>query len=310
VTNVVPLPGGASSLTYVAELDGAAKERVVVKVAPPGMEPVRNRDVLRQARVLEVLTEVPGVAAPEVLGTDAGDPPEVPPLFVMSFVEGESVEPFTEPDPNKVPPPLVVEARARAATRMLAALHTVDLGRPQFAGERTWTPEDEVHRWTRTFDSLDDDLRPPTAAACRDRLLERLPARVPPTLVHGDWRLGNMLCGGSTVRAIIDWEIWSLADPRVDLAWYMLLADPTRPQNVRSGCGLPHPGQLAQWYAVHIGATISDLPWFAALVRYKQAAAAAFIVKNNRRLDHSDPSVERHGVHGAGLLQAALGFLR
>ncbi|MGW0584042.1 phosphotransferase family protein, partial [Streptomyces sp. NPDC002920] len=52
VRSVEPLTGGTSSLTYVAALEGvpAGYERVVLKVAPPGLEPVRNRDVLRQAR--------------------------------------------------------------------------------------------------------------------------------------------------------------------------------------------------------------------------------------------------------------------
>ena len=57
VTNVVPLTGGASSLTFVAELLGAPQphSRVVLKVAPPGLPPVRNRDVLRQGRLMAAL---------------------------------------------------------------------------------------------------------------------------------------------------------------------------------------------------------------------------------------------------------------
>src|SRR6202000_1381059 len=54
------LPGGISSLTYATTLRGTgeAERRVVVKVAPPGLEPVRNRDVLRQARVMAALEGV------------------------------------------------------------------------------------------------------------------------------------------------------------------------------------------------------------------------------------------------------------
>jgi hypothetical protein len=65
--SVTTLVGGASSLTYAAALHAAGDDRrIVVKVAPPGLEPVRNRDVLRQARVLELLGRVPDVAVPEV----------------------------------------------------------------------------------------------------------------------------------------------------------------------------------------------------------------------------------------------------
>ena len=102
-TDVQPLSGGASSLTYTAVLGGSAvlsgddRRRVVVKVAPAGLAPVRNRDVLRQARLLRALGPT-AVPVPEVLWEDAGDPPEVPPLFVMSFVEGTSLEPLFDLD--------------------------------------------------------------------------------------------------------------------------------------------------------------------------------------------------------------------
>src|ERR1700747_1610582 len=73
------LPGGASSLTYV----GRCSDRpVVVKVAPPGVRPIAHRDVLRQARIIRALAATP-VPVPEVLFDDPGDPPAVPPLFVM-----------------------------------------------------------------------------------------------------------------------------------------------------------------------------------------------------------------------------------
>ena len=77
VGTLEPLPGGISSLTYATTLSGTgeADRRVVVKVAPPGLEPVRNRDVLRQARVMAALHRAPGVLVPEVLVTDAGSPP-------------------------------------------------------------------------------------------------------------------------------------------------------------------------------------------------------------------------------------------
>src|SRR6476659_8977755 len=92
--DVAPLAGGASSLTFSARV---GDQRVVVKVAPPGLPPVLNRDVLRQARVLRALhgTAVP---VPDVLWEDAGDPPDEPPLFVMSFVAGASLEPLFDLD--------------------------------------------------------------------------------------------------------------------------------------------------------------------------------------------------------------------
>src|SRR5262249_60605774 len=90
ITDVTPLAGGASSLTFTGQRDGRA---VVIKVAPPGVEPVAHRDVLRQARILKALAATP-VPVPEVLWEDPGNPPDTPPLFVMSHVEGDCVEPL------------------------------------------------------------------------------------------------------------------------------------------------------------------------------------------------------------------------
>src|SRR5581483_9524705 len=114
-----PLPGGISSLTFAATLgaNDDADRRVVVKVAPPGLEPVRNRDVLRQARVMKALHDTPGVRVPDVLFEDAGSPP----FFVMEFVAGEAYEPKWDVS-EAPPPPGTVDRRARAAAAMLARL--------------------------------------------------------------------------------------------------------------------------------------------------------------------------------------------
>ena len=79
VTDVTALAGGASSFTFRGARSGGP---VVVKVAPPGVEPIAHRDVLRQARILKALA-ASRVPVPEVLWEEPGDPPITPPLFVM-----------------------------------------------------------------------------------------------------------------------------------------------------------------------------------------------------------------------------------
>ena len=90
ISQLRPLAGGASSLTYAGE---RGDQRVVVKVAPPGVEPIAHRDVLRQSRIMRLLVPTP-VPVPAELLEDKGDPPGVPPLFVMSYVAGMSLEPL------------------------------------------------------------------------------------------------------------------------------------------------------------------------------------------------------------------------
>src|SRR5436190_18733466 len=66
ISKIEPLTGGASSLTFTGLVTGGpvANERVVLKVAPPGLEPVRNRDVARQARLMRALAGPPGLRLP------------------------------------------------------------------------------------------------------------------------------------------------------------------------------------------------------------------------------------------------------
>src|SRR5450755_782589 len=96
VEDVTFLPGGTVSVVYTANVSGGGDgvERVVLKVAPPGLPPVRNRDVLRQARCIDALSRVPGVAVPRLLFTDPGDPPAIPPFFATPLLAGECVEPL------------------------------------------------------------------------------------------------------------------------------------------------------------------------------------------------------------------------
>jgi aminoglycoside phosphotransferase (APT) family kinase protein len=306
VHNVEPLHGGSSSLTYVAELLGNVEEKVVVKVAPPGLSPIRNRDVLRQARVLRTLADSPGLAVPRVLGTDAGDPPDVPPLFVMTFVPGESFEPVFNA-PGMGASYAEVRERAFAAARMLAALHAVD---PTALGERETDLAREVGRWDKAFSTVDADLRGGERAdRVRDALMRTMPETYAPVILHGDYRLGNMQCEGSAIGALIDWEIWSIGDPRLDLAWFLLNSDPMHPNGQGGGGGMPSAAELQAAYEDSTGRPVEHLQWFGALVRYKQAAAGALITKNSRRLARPGVDSDRTAALGPKLLDWSLEFL-
>ncbi|MGH2859356.1 MAG: phosphotransferase family protein [Solirubrobacteraceae bacterium] len=313
LSELEPLPGGISSLTFCAGVDGAPIARVVLKVAPPGLEPVRNRDVLRQARVLRALAGTPGVAVPEVLVVDTG----APPLFVMEHIRGESFEPWWDVVP--VPPsPRAVDARARAAARMLAALAAVDPADVGLRDEPVLSPGDELARWTALYETVGEDLRA-GEQDLRLALAARVPASEPgmrPAVVHGDYRLGNILFDGERVGAIIDWEIWSVGDRRCDLAWLMVFCDPVMERGAGAGAGAgltmpPAAELLAEWMrATGLSAPPPDLPWFQALCRYKLAAALAVLIKRSRRSGSPDPSLERAAATTPALLECALAVLR
>jgi aminoglycoside phosphotransferase (APT) family kinase protein len=274
VSDVTPLAGGASSLTFGGTRDG---QKVVIKVAPPGVEPVAHRDVLRQARIIKALaaTRVP---VPEVLVEDAGDPPRTPPLFVMSHVEGDCVEPLF--DGGAAFPEL--PERYRDACRTMAALHSLAPAALGLDGEPVVDAVAEVHRWCDTLQTVDAALVPGWQGV-RDALLQCGPTALEPTVVHGDFRLGNLLAVGASINAIIDWEIWSIGDPRIDAGWFLINCDPDTYQRVPASVGIAPPtAELARIYQRE-GGSITDLAWFTALACFKSAATWSLIVKHNRR---------------------------
>ncbi|SPM37793.1 Predicted kinase, aminoglycoside phosphotransferase (APT) family [Mycobacterium rhizamassiliense] len=275
VVDVAALSGGASSLTFRGTRRG---NPVVIKVAPPGVDPVAHRDVLRQARIIKELG-VTRVPVPAVVWEDRGDPPDVPPLFVMSHIDGECVEPLfdgCEPGPD-------VAERYRSACRAMAALHGLSPNDLGLGGEPVVDPVAEVRRWCDTLQTVDAALVPGWQDV-RDDLLGCAPMPMGPSVVHGDFRLGNLLAVGPRITAVIDWEIWSVGDPRIDAGWFLINSDPDTYQRVDPAASPAPPiAELAEIYRHELGGEIAELAWFTALACFKSAATWSLIVKHNRR---------------------------
>jgi aminoglycoside phosphotransferase (APT) family kinase protein len=275
IADVGPMPGGASSRTFGGLRAGHA---VVVKVAPPGVQPVGHRDVLRQAHIMKALAPTP-VPVPDVLWEDPGNPPDEPPLFVMSRVEGDCVEPLFD----GCAPSAELGERYHNACRAMAALHSlspVDLG---LGGEPVVAAEAEVQRWCDALRTVEPALVPGWQDA-RDALLACAPTAMAPGVVHGDFRLGNLLAAGPHIKAVIDWEIWSIGDPRFDVGWFLINADPDTYRRVSPPAGMAPPiAELAETYQHELGRQVTDLTWFTALACFKSAATWSLIVKHNRR---------------------------
>jgi aminoglycoside phosphotransferase (APT) family kinase protein len=301
VIGVTPLAGGASSLTFRGERDGRA---VVIKVAPPGVEPVGHRDVLRQARIIKALgaTRVP---VPELLWQDPGDPPRTAPLLVMSRVEGDCVEPLFD----RCPPTSDLVERYRNACRAMAALHSESPNDLGLGAEPVIDPGAEVRRWCDTLQTVDPALVPGWEGV-RDALLACAPTALGPSVVHGDFRLGNLMAVGARINAVIDWEIWSIGDPRVDVGWFLINSDPDTYQRVPASAGMvPPTAELAEIYRQELGCEVKDLDWFSALACFKSAATWSLIVKHNRRRRSPRAELEAMAASLPRLLERAWSML-
>jgi aminoglycoside phosphotransferase (APT) family kinase protein len=193
--------------------------------------------------------------------------------------------------------------RALAAAEMPAALHRVEPGAVGLGAAPVTTLDDEIRRWTRAFGTVDDALRARHEEA-EARQFATMPAALAPAVGHGDYRLGNMLCSGPEITAIIDWELWSLADPRLDLAWFVFFTDeaqhPMAPNVAPSG--VPSPDALLRSYTEAAGASAdaatADLEWFHCLIRDKEGAASALLYKRMAKATGSGPPSWEPAIRG------------
>ncbi|RZB14427.1 phosphotransferase family protein [Streptomyces sp. F001] len=291
------LPGGHSGLTYSVT---AGDARYVIKAVPPGQRPIGRNNVLRQARVLGALAgstvPVPGVAAVDETQ---------PAWFAMEFADGEAVEPVL--DEPRVPP-ATAKARMLRIASVLRRLHETDLRTPGLDAPEPLDAAGELERWSRTMRAVPDELRPGSEELLR-RLAEDVPGDLPPVLLHGDFRLGNVLCVGGRAVAVVDWEIWSVGDPRIDLGWFLLFADHRNfPQLGRAVPGLPTEDELLDTY-LDGRAALPAMDWFRALGRMKMAAIMGHNLRRHREGKHHDPDQERLPPTIAAMIRTARDIL-
>jgi len=290
-------------MTFSGDLAG---QRVVVKVAPPGLPPIAHRDVLRQARIIRAL-ETTDVPVPRILFDDVGEPPDIPPLFVMSFSAGTSVEPLF--DTSDAGPSDTVADRYRRAARTLAALHRLSPSDIGLADELVVAPTEEVDKWCRTLETVDQALVPGWQKVA-DALREATPPPIAPAIVHGDFRLGNLLAVEQDITAVIDWEIWSVGDPRVDVGWFLINSDPDTYHRLTPYRGVtPSVRELAAEYRNALAHKVPGLEWFQALACFKSTATWSLIVKHNRRRAKPDPELEAMAAGLPALLTRAAQYL-
>ena len=264
--------GGRSNLTYVVG-DGA--QRWVVRRPPLGHVLATAHDMGREYRVMSALagTAVP-VPRTHLLCED--DAVIGAPFYVMEHVDGtvfrgpELTEQLSVPQRRDLSMQLV---------DVLADLHSIDpdavglgdFGRPDGFLER------QVRRWSKQL----------AASHSREidgisELSERLTASVPTTqraaIVHGDYRLDNVIVDDLRISAVLDWEMATLGDPFTDLGllavyWEGFSGIPVNP--IAKGVGpeyeFPTSRELLERYAQRSGADLSELDWYRAFGFFKIA---------------------------------------
>ena len=227
------LTAGRSNVSYLlTDANGAS---VVLRRPPLGNVMPTAHDMAREHRVLSGLTRV-GFPAPRPLALCEDAAVSDGPFLVMEFVDGRIV---ATADQAQELPIEEREAVSGSLVETLARLHTVDVaaaGLSDFGRPEGYLPR-QLNRWTKQWELT--QTRPlPAMDELRDRLgadLSTLPEDQPAGLVHGDYRLDNVMLASDSaaVRAVLDWEMSTLGHPLADLG--LTLVYWTEPADVLRG---------------------------------------------------------------------------
>ena len=281
---VTKIGQGRSNLTFRVERDGRTW---VLRRPPMGELPETAHDMMREFRVLSALqgTQVrvprPAASCPEpgVIGV---------PFYLMEEIPGAVIresEPdtYTEDDRYRIGME-TVDALAELHTADYVAAGLGDLGKPDGYTQR------QVERWakqwsvmkTRELDDID---------AVRGWLEEHCPATYPHAIVHGDYKLDNVVFSAeppARLLAILDWEMSTLGDPLADVGYLMnFWAGPDDPTMY----GLPMPTQqpgypgkdeLLARYEQRTGFAMTDLTFYRTLALWKLAILLEGLYKRFR----------------------------
>ncbi len=280
-----PVGEGHSNVTYVIRRGGG---ELVLRRPPRPPLPPSAHDVLREARLLRAVESQP-VRTPRVLATCEDETVIGAPFYLMEKVEGDVIT-------TQVPPALDAPAgRAAVADELIDALvevHAVDW---QACGlEGYGKPTGYLERQLRRFGGLWDHNRTREIATL-DRvtawLADKRPESGPATIVHGDYRLGNvMYAPGEPARldAIFDWELATIGDPLADVGYLTATwAQPNDPETnftrgaVTTQAGFPTRAELIARYEERSGRSMTDVSWYATLALWK---AAIFLEGSYKRL--------------------------
>ncbi|MGW6199761.1 phosphotransferase family protein [Kribbella sp. NPDC055110] len=291
-----PIGDGHSNLTHLVA-DG--KHVVVVRRPPPPPFPPGAHDVLREARVIGALSSSRVPVARLLATAQAGEVVDVP-LYVMTFAAG--------PIATTETPPALASAHHRigeALVDTLADLHTVDW---RSAGlEDFGRPEGFNDRHRRRIAQLVTDSR---LAEIDDWLAAHVPAESGASIIHNDYRIGNVVLSAERpgeLVAVLDWELATIGDPLLDLGYFLAsVPDEDGPLTPTQefGRAMLEPGypsrkELADRYAVRTGATLENLNWYTTFALWKLAVLYEYSRRQGKDPYYADPA------HVPSFLEAA-----
>jgi len=318
------IPGGHSNLTYrVTDSQG---RRSVLRRPPLGAVLATAHDMAREHRIVSALAGS-AVPVPPILGLCRDESVNGAPFYVMDFVEGVVLDESATAE-RLLPQP----QRAGLGfdvIEVLAKLHAVDADAVGVGdlGRRGDYLKRQLKRWrTQWENSKTREL--PAMEESYAVLQENLPEQIGFSIVHGDYRIGNMLvaegargAAGWRIAAVLDWELCTLGDPLADLGYLLNNwaepGDPPLPtargaaMTPTSAPGFPSRAELLERYEAQSGRSAGHIDYYRAFQYWRSAAIIEGVLSRYLKgVMGRQADTDLFRVQVEGLAEAALQRIR
>lgn len=306
---VVQFRGGQSNPTYL--ITDANRKRLVLRRKPPGKLLKSAHAVDREFKVLKALAAT-DVGVPQVYFLCEDEDVIGSSFFVMEYVEGRIFWEASMPGVSKADRAAVFDQM----NKTLAALHSVDFeaaGLGEFGKPGNYF-ERQISRWSRQYEADEEAGR----IGAMDRLVEWLPENIPAddatSIVHGDFRLDNVIFAVDRPQllAVLDWELSTLGQPLADFA-YSCLPYRFSPQSFSGllgldlqSLGIPEEAEFVRRYCERTGRSgLPDMDFYMAFNMFRLAAILHGILGRVKRGTASSVHAAKQGAFAETLAELA-----
>ena len=268
--------GGQSNPTYQLVTPG---KKYVMRRKPPGVLLPSAHAVDREYKVLSALYPT-GFPVARTYGLCEDESVTGTIFYVMDMVEGRILWDQTLPAYS----PAERRPIYMAQVKTLADLHNTDhvaIGLADFGRPGNYFTR-QISRWTKQYKASETEVHPEM-----DRLIEWLPATVPQddqtTVVHGDYRLDNMILHATEPRvaAVLDWELSTLGNPLADFTYFLMnwINGPLAAIEDKAAPGCPTTEEVVDYYCELTGRPgLPDLNWYCSYNSFRLAGILQGIV--------------------------------